>query len=112
MNWILLMYQIPTIENKEDIGVVSVLVFLVTILCAAIVYIYKTKNQEIKDKEASHKADIKDKEAQLTKVIEDHFMDVKTHKIEMKEVSEDYKELLKDYYKFVEQAKEIFHVKR
>jgi hypothetical protein len=94
MNLLLIILQMPAIENREDIGVISVLSFLVMALCSAIVYIYKTKNQELKSKD-------------------DRIMEViKEHQNDLKDANNDYRDVLEKYHQFTQQIKEIANAKR
>ena len=70
MNLILFLQSLPKIERNEDIGVISVLSFVVSVLLFAIAYLYVSHKKELKEKEATHKAEIKEKERKIDEVID------------------------------------------
>jgi hypothetical protein len=81
-------------ENHEDLGVKSILIFLLTLTLSAIVYLHRSKEQALREKDE-----------QIMKVIKEHQQD-------LKEANTDYKTILDKYHQFTQQIREIANAKR
>lgn len=79
---------LQSVPNNEGIGLISVLIAAISILGAALAYLYKEAKQEMKEKNA--------KIEEITK----------NHQLDLKEGVEDYKLMIDKYYTLFERVKD------
>lgn len=90
----LFLLQVPDFKNYEDLGLKSILISIIVMLIMVIVYLYK-KNEK----------DLKEKDAKIMAVIEEH-------KADLREAGDDYKALLERYHQFTNQLMSIVDARK